>query len=152
MNHHGLPWELKILGLLILLCCVCTLGLRMLNAGNERFPEISIQEKTFTGTLGLVEYEHSSLFGFKGGVTKTTLTFHNNSGTVVFAFNKDLPVSIGQTYTVTYSQKDTLYYNATAYPENATAGDYFFGVITSFYYSNTTEIKPLNIILTETKP
>jgi hypothetical protein len=110
-------------------------------------PTTIIKNVDFTGTLGMVSYEHT-FFGI-GGVSATTLSFQNGSDVATFKFNKDLSVIVGNNYTVAYEQKEEYYYNFSLpiYPglqwnwiailRNMGMGQFY----------NSTTITPQNVIL-----
>lgn len=109
-------------------------------------PTTTTETLTFTGTLGMISYSHS-FFGI-GGVDKTTLNFQNGSDVATFVFDKDLAVTVGNTYTVTYNETSKIYYNFSrpiyegfqwswiAILQNAGLG----------HFDNSTTITPLNVI------
>ena len=107
-------------------------------------PTVATTEQSFTGNLGMVSYTHT-FFGL-GAVGTTTLTFQNGSDVAVFKFNRDLSVTIGNSYTVTYQQKETTYFNAPKFNETTNPFD-LFGILFHGGYRNTTEVTPENVIL-----
>ncbi len=91
-------------------------------------PIVTRANASFNGTLGMVTYNHG-WFGI--GTTGTTLSFQNGTDITTFTFDKELPVTMGKNYTITYEIKTVTYYNTTA----------------NLWQSNSTTIYPKSIIL-----
>ena len=128
-------WTLYLFGFVIFMCIITWFVFGAMPSSQQLNPErnITVNEYSFNGTLGMVTYTHS-WFGL-GGVESTTISFKNNTGIAEFTFNKDLPVEIGQNYTVNYKVQTIVYYDV----DNSK--------LFSSWYQNRTSVIPENILL-----